>query len=71
MVKYLPTESTWRTLAVHSLPFMSLGHTFSYLAVIPILVGDTKAQNSSLVSYFKIPFKLKFILLWVGKNLFR
>ena len=41
---------------------MSLGHMFSYLAVTPILVGDTNAQVSSLVSYFKIPFMLVFLL---------
>jgi hypothetical protein len=43
-------------------PFVSLGHMFSYLAVIPILVGDKNAQISSLVSYCKIPFMLVFLL---------
>jgi hypothetical protein len=61
--KYLPTESTCSPLAGSSPhPLMSLGHTFSCLAVIPILVDETNAQNSSLVSYFKIPFTLVFLL---------
>jgi len=62
VLKYLPTESTCITLSVPSLIFMLLGHKFSYLAVIPILVGDTNTQNSSLVPYFKIPFTLVFLL---------
>ena len=41
---------------------LSLGHIFSYRAVILILVGETNAQNSSLVSYFKIPFTIVFPL---------
>lgn len=62
LFKYLPTESTCSPLVVPYLPLMSVGHTFSCLAVILILVGDTNAQNSSLVSYLKIPFTLAFIL---------
>jgi hypothetical protein len=30
--------------------------------VIPILVGDPQAQNSSFVFYFKIPFTIVFLL---------
>jgi hypothetical protein len=41
---------------------MLLGHTFSYLAVIPILVGETNVQYSSLLPYYKIPFTLVFLL---------
>jgi hypothetical protein len=39
-----------------------LGHIFSYRAGILILVGEKNAQNSSLVSYLKIPFTLVFPL---------
>jgi len=61
--KDLPTESTCNTLAVPSLIFLLLGHTFSYLAVTPILVGDTNAQYSSLVPYLKIPSTLRHYLI--------